>query len=57
MAVSIDVMATAMRRDAVADFLRESGCVRFRSTGYVSVVTADGQSLGIVNWRWWRLAN
>lgn len=49
MAVSIDVMAAAKRRDAVVDFLRESGCVRFRSTGYVSVVTADGQTLGIVN--------
>lgn len=42
-------MAAAKRRDAVADFLRESGCVRFRSSGYVSVVTADGQTLGIVN--------
>ncbi len=42
-------MAAAKRRDAVADFLRTSGCVRFQSTGYVSVVTADGQTLGIVN--------
>jgi hypothetical protein len=48
-AVSIDVMAAAKRRDAAADFLRESGCVRFRSSGYVSVVTADGKTLGIVN--------
>jgi len=42
-------MAAAKRRDAAADFLRESGCVRFRSSGYVSVVTADGQTLSIVN--------
>jgi hypothetical protein len=48
-AVSIDVMAAAGRRDAVADFLRESGCVRFASTGHVSVVTVDGRTLGITN--------
>jgi hypothetical protein len=42
-------MASSRRKDAVGRFLRESGCVRFKSTGYVSVVTADGQTLGIVN--------
>ena len=42
-------MAAARRQDAVHDFLTSSGCVRFRSTGYVSVVTADGETLAIVN--------
>jgi hypothetical protein len=45
----LDVLASSRRKDAVGRFLRESGCVRFKSTGYVSVVTADGQTLGIVN--------
>jgi hypothetical protein len=47
--VSLDVMGAAGRKDAASDFLRESGCVRFRSTGYVSVVTADGETLSIIN--------
>lgn len=48
-AVSLDVMAHAKRRDAVGDFLRDSGCVRFVATGHVSAVTPDGITLGIVN--------
>jgi hypothetical protein len=48
-AVSVDEMAANRRQDAVGDFLRKSGAVRFRSTGYVSLATTDGETLGIVN--------
>lgn len=45
----MDAMSSTGRKDAIGEFIRETKCMTFTSTGSISVVTADGNRLRLSN--------